>query len=129
MQTSNGKNSMSRYIERRAGPRTVYKSPAKLKDLKTGKFSNARIVNFCDKGLYLESNSQFDTGAEVILGIENSPYTRSSHVMDVYRAKIVWCKQVDSTFYNYGYGALLKQESNENMDNSALVDNSKMTMA
>ena len=116
---------MSRYIERRAGPRTVYKSPAKLKDLKTGKFSNARIVNFCDKGLYLESNSRFDRGAEVILGIENSPFTQGSHVIDVYRAKIVWCKKVDATFYSYGYGALLKQESIENPLGNAAMDNNE----
>ena len=106
---------MARYIERRAGPRVSYKSPVMIKNLKSGAFSNARIVNFCDDGLCFESNSIHDIGSEVILGIGNSPYTNGSNAIDVYRARVLWRKQVKSTFYDYGYGVHLIAASNDNM--------------
>ncbi len=107
---------MSRYIERRAGARVAFKSPLKLKNLKSGTFSNARMVNYCDNGLYFESNSILAEDTEIILGIENSPYSNGSDVIDVYRARILWRKRVQSNFYNYGYGAQLLADSSENMD-------------
>ncbi|MGD8493753.1 MAG: PilZ domain-containing protein [Desulfobacterales bacterium] len=113
---------MSRHIERRAGARIEFKSPLKIKNLKNGTFSNARMVNYCDNGLYFESNSALTEGAEIILGIENSPYLNGSDVMDVYRAKILWRKRALSNFYKYGYGARLMPVSNDNMPGTAKGD-------
>ena len=96
---------MSQYIERRAGARVAFKSPLKIKNLKSGTFSNARMVNYCDNGLYFESNCTLAEGAEIILGIENSPFSHHSDVIDVYRTKILWRKRSQSNYYNYGYGA------------------------
>lgn len=98
---------MSRYIERRAGPRIGHKAPLKIKSIKTGVFSNARIVNYCDNGLYFESNSVLNAGAEIIIGIEDSPFSYGADVFDVYRAKILWHRPVKSTFYSFGYGVQL----------------------
>ena len=113
---------MSRYIERRAGARIEFRSPLKIKNLKSGAFSNARMVNNCEKGLYFESNGFLDVGAEIILGIENSPYSNGSDVIDVYRAKVLWRKPVQSNFYTYGYGAQLLTESNDRMAETANSD-------
>ena len=113
---------MSRYIERRAGARIDFKSPLKIKNVKNGTFSTARMVNYCDKGLYFESNSSLTEGAEIILGIENSPYSNGSDVIDVYRTKILWRKPAQSNFYKYGYGAQLLSESSVKMPDTAKVD-------
>ncbi len=113
---------MSRYIERRAGARVAFKSPLKIKNLKNGTFSNARMVNYCDNGLYFESNCTLAEGAEIILGIENSPFSHHSDVIDVYRTKILWRKRSQSNYYNYGYGALLLSESTEAINVNAKVD-------
>ncbi|MBW2433662.1 MAG: PilZ domain-containing protein [Deltaproteobacteria bacterium] len=113
---------MSRYSERRAGARIEFKSLLKIKNLKNGTFSNARMVNYCDNGLYFESNSTLAEGAEIILGIENSPYSNGSNVMDVYRAKVLWRTPVQSTFYTYGYGAQLLTQSNGKMADTAKGD-------
>ena len=113
---------MSRYIERRAGARVAFKSPLKIKNLKSGTFSNARMVNYCDNGLYFESNCTLAEGAEIILGIENSPFSHHSDVIDVYRTKILWRKRSQSNYYNYGYGALLLSESTEAINVNAKVD-------
>ena len=116
---------MARYIERRAGARIEFKSPLKIKNLKSGTFSNARMVNYCDNGLYFESNSLLAEGAEIILGIENSPYLNGSDVIDVYQAKILWRKHVRSNFYQYGYGAQLLPASTDSMPGTAKVDKRK----
>ena len=113
---------MSRYIERRAGARIEFKSPLKIKSLKSGTFSNARMVNYCDKGLYFESNSSLTEGTEIILGIENSPYSNGSDVIDVYRTKILWRKRAQSNFYKYGYGAQLLSESSDKMPDTVKAD-------
>mgnify|MGYP006944234243 CR=1 FL=1 len=59
------------------------------------------MVNYCDNGLYFESNSSLAEGAEIILGIENSPYSNGSDVIDVYRAKILWRQPIQSNFYKF----------------------------
>jgi hypothetical protein len=122
MANSSRINKMSRYIERRAGARIEFKSPLKLKNLKSGIFSNARMVNYCDNGLYFESNSSLAEGTEIILGIENSPYSNGSGVFDVYQARILWRKRVQSSFYKYGYGVQLLTESNDNMPDTTKSD-------
>ncbi len=114
---------MARHIERRAGGRALFKSPVKVKNLETGAFSNARMVNYCDHGLYLESNRVLDVGAEIFLGIENSPYTNGSDMFDVYRAKILWRKAVESTFYKFGYGVqLMSAQAGDHMRVNAEAD-------
>ena len=113
---------MSRHIERRAGARIEFKSPLKIKNLKSGTFSNARMVNYCDNGLYFESNSTLTEGAQIILGIENSPFSNGSDVIDVYRAKVLWRQRVQSNFFKYGYGAELLSESTDKMTDTAKGD-------
>ena len=98
---------MSGYIEKRAETRLEFKSPVKIKNIKTGAFSNARMVNYCNNGVYLESNRVLVVGVEVFIGIENSPFSVESDVFDVYRAKVLWRRPVRSAFYKFGYGVQL----------------------
>ncbi|MGD8990087.1 MAG: PilZ domain-containing protein [Desulfobacterales bacterium] len=113
---------MSSYIERRSGARIEFKSPLKIKNLESGTFSNARMVNYGDRGLYFESNSTLTQGAEIILGIENSPFSYGSDVIDVYCTKILWRKRAQSNFFKYGYGAQLLSQSSEKMPDTVKVD-------
>lgn len=80
------------------------------------------MLNYCDNGVYFESNSAFAVGAEIILGIENSPYSNGTAIFDVYRAKILWRRHVQSTFYTYGYGAQLMSDSSDTMRLNAEVN-------
>lgn len=98
---------MTRYIQRRVETRTTHKSPVKIKDLKTGGYHNARMVNFSNNGLYFEANHVLKVGAEIYLGIENSPFTALPDAFDVYRANILWRSRLNSIFYRYGYGVQL----------------------
>lgn len=116
---------MARHIERRTAARVAFKSPLRIKNLKSGTFSKARMLNYCDNGVYFESNRALAVGAEIILGIENSPYSNGTAIFDVYRAKILWRKHVQSTFYTYGYGAQLMSDSSDTMRLNADVNRRK----
>lgn len=111
-----------RNLERRTERRTIHKSPAKIKNCKTGVFNNARMVNYSDKGIYLETNTMLSAGTTIYLGIENSPYISVSGVYDVYQAKILWRKQLKSAFYHYGYGVELTLVS-DNQHSPSIVFN------
>ena len=53
--------------------------------------------------MYFESDFAPEKGAEIFIGIENSPYS-AGH--DVYRAKVIWHHQLIDrrAFFNYGVG-------------------------
>ena len=98
---------MARYIQRRVETRSIHKSPVKIKDLKTGLFHKARMLNFSNSGLYFESDHLMNVGAQIYIGIENSPFSTLKDVYDAYQANILWRSRLDSVFYQYGYGVRL----------------------
>jgi Tfp pilus assembly protein PilZ len=52
-----------------------------------------------------ETNELLHQGAEIYIGIENSPYTSPSfRSYECYRAKIIWYKKLEAAFLKYGYG-------------------------
>ena len=69
----------------------------------SGKYYEGKMFNYSRGGMYFESNFAPEIGAEIFIGVENSPYT-SGH--DVYRAKVIWqtrLKDAQSLFL-YGIG-------------------------
>ena len=98
---------MVRYIQRRVETRSIHKSPVKIQDLKTGLYHKARMVNFSNSGLHFESDHLLEVGAQIYIGIENSPFAALTDVYDVYQANIIWRCRLDSVFYQYGYGVQL----------------------
>jgi hypothetical protein len=101
------KDQKAPHVERRTETRIIYKSPVKIKNVKTGVFNNARMVNYSDNGIYLETNSVLRAGTIIYLGIANSPYIAVSDIYDIYQANILWRKELKSAFYHYGYGVRL----------------------
>ena len=53
--------------------------------------------------MYFESDYAPKVGAEIFIGVENSPHT-AGH--DVYRAKVIWKKELAGrkSFFFYGVG-------------------------
>lgn len=91
--------------EQRNDPRTKYKSPVKVEDLASGIALGARMINYSRTGLCYETNELLHPGAEIFIGIENSPYTSPSFsAYECYRAKIIWRKKLETGFFKYGYG-------------------------
>jgi hypothetical protein len=69
----------------------------------SGRYYEGVMFNYSRGGLYFESDFAPGVGAEIFIGVENSPFT-SGH--DVYRAKVIWKKELseNQSFFFYGVG-------------------------
>ena len=90
--------------ENRDNARIRYKSPVTIENLKAGIIYQARMLNFSKYGLYFETDSLLDLGDEVYIGIEYSPYADSQDTYECVRAKIMWRRELPTSFFKYGYG-------------------------
>jgi len=98
---------MIRYTEKRDGDRKFHKVPVWVQEINDIYIYNARMVNFNNKGVYLETDTALEVGKDIIIGIEDStfisPYA-SSDSPKFYQAKILWQKNLIGGFFNFGYG-------------------------
>ncbi len=110
---------MVQYPEQRDDARINYKSPVKVEDLMSGITLGARMVNYSRTGLCFETNERLHQGAEIYIGIENSPYTSPpSRSYECYRAKIIWRRELETVFFKYGYGVRYIFASDEEISQS-----------
>jgi Tfp pilus assembly protein PilZ len=78
--------------------------PISVKDLTTGIFYKAKMLNFSKNGMYFETDSSLQPGAKIYLGIAYSSDVSFVDEFECKLAKIVWRKKLVRSFYNYGYG-------------------------
>ena len=90
--------------ENRDNARIKYKSPVTIENLKAGIIFQARMLDFSKHGLYFETDSLLRLGDEVFIGIEYSPYADSHDTYECLRAKIMWRRELSTSFFKYGYG-------------------------
>jgi Tfp pilus assembly protein PilZ len=103
---------MDIYSEKRANERIAYKVPISVEDLEDGFIYRARMVNYSKSGMYLETDVILDLGAEIYIGIEESPYILSSSISSskssqYFQAKIRWQKDLKGNLFNFGYGVAI----------------------
>jgi Tfp pilus assembly protein PilZ len=95
---------MAQYFERRAAARINYKSPIRVENLK-GIIYNARIVNYSNTGLYIETDWMLKPGTEIYIEMEKSPYSPSNFDLSERRQSLIlWQTKLKDSFYGYGYG-------------------------
>ena len=90
--------------ENRDNARIKYKSPVTIENLKAGIIYQARMLNYSKYGLYFETDDLLRLGDEVYIGIEYSPYADSHDTYECMRAKIMWRRELPTSFFKYGYG-------------------------
>jgi Tfp pilus assembly protein PilZ len=90
--------------ENRRNARIQHKSPVTIENLKAGIIYQARMLNFSKYGLYFETDSLLRLGDEVFVGIEYSPYTDNRDTYECLRAKIMWRRELPTSFFKFGYG-------------------------
>ncbi len=90
--------------ENRDNARIKYKSPVTIENLKAGIIYQARMLDFSKHGLYFETDSLLRLGDDVFIGIEYSPYADSLNTYECMRAKIMWRRELPTSFFKYGYG-------------------------
>ena len=90
--------------ENRRNARIQHKSPVTIENLRAGIIYQARMLNFSKYGLYFETDSLLRLGDEVFIGIEYSPYTDNRDTYECLRAKIMWRRELPTSFFKFGYG-------------------------
>lgn len=95
---------MSRENDNRRDARIDYRLPIRIEDVGAGINYTAEMINFNKNGMYFETDSAFQPGANIFIGIENSPYTSGFGYYECYRAEVIWSRKLKDSFYNYGYG-------------------------
>ncbi len=120
-------HTMEKNRERRENARIDQISPLKIKNLKTDKIHNARMFNYSKNGLYFESDSILQTGDQIYIGIQDSPYAPSTGVLEYYRAEIRWHKKLKDSYFEYGYGVELGTKENRQKPKIIPTQNDKYT--
>ena len=104
---------MHRNTERRTELRQSYKIPISVQELDNVYIYRARMVNYSDKGMYIETDISFDSTDDLIVGIEDSkfkPLTVLQNSPMFYMAKIIWKKPLKDSFFAFGYGTQFNSE-------------------
>jgi Tfp pilus assembly protein PilZ len=81
--------------------------PILLQELNDIYIYSARMVNFNNKGVYLETDTSLKVGTDIIIGIEDSTAISPSASPDspkFFHAKIMWQKNLIGSFFKFGYG-------------------------
>ena len=97
------------YLEDRAETRFGHISPLQVQDLISGKIFEGRMQNYSNGGIYFESDAFFPKGTKICICMLKSPYFDMAVVVD--NAEVVWRKELESSFFNYGYGINLTSDS------------------
>lgn len=98
---------MVRFTEKRRESRKYHKAPVLVQELNDIYIYNGRMVNYNYQGVYFESDTAFEAGTNIILGIEGSTYISPSASPDspnFYHAIILWHTRLTGSMLNFGYG-------------------------
>jgi Tfp pilus assembly protein PilZ len=101
----NEKHLIAQNHEKRKNVRLDEYRPISVEDLKAGIFHKATMLNCSKNGMYFETDSILQPGAEIYLGIEKSSHVSFVDEFECKLAEIIWRKKLKKSFYNYGYGA------------------------
>ena len=112
---------MKSNLENRDKTRFEYESAVTLENSKIGVQRGARMYNYSDTGLYIESDYELKPGTEILIGITNSPYATVPGQYECYPGVVKWRKPLKRSAYYYGYGIEFIQKSDEetHLDNGS----------
>jgi hypothetical protein len=101
---------MLRYTQKRTDSREIFKVPVTVREVNDPYIYRARIANYSRKGMYIETDVVLDTGADIIIGIEDSAdiyISADLQATNLYLAKIIWQRDFIDSIFNFGYGVQL----------------------
>ena len=101
------------FPEDRDDTRFGHISPIQVKDLRSGRMYEARMLNHSGGGIYFESDGIFQKGTKIYICMQNSPYSQSSGVLEYSAGKVMWRKDLEDSPYYFGYGVQLLSGLNE----------------
>lgn len=90
--------------EKRCATRFDHRVRITLESFEVGVVQEARMQNFSKSGLYFESDFYLAPGAEIYIGISESPFSSKPGVYECYRSVIKWRRFLEHSAFDYGYG-------------------------
>lgn len=93
--------------ERRQSERINYKSAILHNTNPPDFFYSGAMFNFSTGGLYFESNEDLLQGDEISISIKEPPAQFSKRSDQYFDVKIMWCRDLQGSPYQVGYGAKL----------------------
>ncbi len=93
--------------ERRQSERINYKSAILHNTNPPDFFYSGSMYNFSVGGLYFESNEDLLQGDEISISIKEPPAQFSKRSDQYFDVKIMWCRDLQGSPYQVGYGAKL----------------------
>lgn len=101
---------MVRLIDRRTGSREPCKVPVTVREVKDSFIYRARMANYSNKGMYIETDFVLEPGAQVLIDIED--FSEISLPKDLESSgcllsEIIWQKDSPDKIFSFGYGIKL----------------------
>lgn len=103
---------MNSNLENRDKARFDHESVVTLENSTIGVQRSARMYNYSDFGLYIETDHLLEPQTEIHIGIANSPFSPESDEYESYRTDIRWRKPLFRSAYYYGYGIKIIEKEN-----------------
>jgi hypothetical protein len=91
--------------EKRESSRRPHTTTIMFENYLTGNYYEGRMVDYSRGGMGFEADFAPSVGTEIFIGIEKSPYS-ASH--DVFRAQVVWTRELPLTDSSYSFGIGVK---------------------
>ena len=96
---------MNTGIERRESERIEHKSAILHSTNPPDFFYRGTMQNFSIAGLYFESDEDLVQGDKISISIQNPPTQLTMKPREYFDVQIMWCKVLQGTAYQVGYGA------------------------
>ncbi len=95
--------SVTSKVDQRENPRVPFVTTIMIETYPTSSYYEGRMVNHSRGGMCFESDFAPEVDSEVFIGIESSPYSPNH---DVFRAKVVWVRELarEDSYYIFGVG-------------------------
>jgi len=95
---------MSSNLENRDKTRFEHEAAVTLENNKIGAQYSARMYNYSNYGLYIETDHRLEPETEICIGIANSPFAFQPDEYESFRCAIKWRRTLKRSAYYYGYG-------------------------
>ena len=95
---------MASLIDRRESERVKCKKDVLHSTVPADFFYRGQVCNYSKKGLYFESNTDLLPKDEISVLVKRG-VVDETHILDI---QIVWCKELQDSSFDLGYGAMLK---------------------
>ncbi len=91
-------------ITKRAFSRNNHESQIRYAILNSDAFTDAKMCNNCEGGMYFESDNALMPGTDIRIKVMDKPFLHEHEACDGYKAEVMWCREMAKEGVGYGVG-------------------------